>query len=125
MRKFNLKSLFKKQSSPDFQYSRLEYVSSIAELPKELGDSIFIVKRGKIDRWVVFKCPNNCGNRVEVNLMKNQYPFWRLKVKGNKVTLSPSIIVEGCNAHFWLTESRVEWFKFENKDYYERANDKH
>jgi hypothetical protein len=107
------KGWFKKQSVSSIHFDKVEFVSSLTEVPKELNSTaIYIVQSGKNRKWVVFKCPDNCGNRVEVNLMKSKKPFWKLKIKRNKISLSPSVIVKGCNSHFWLIDNEVHWSGF-------------
>jgi hypothetical protein len=110
---FNFRNWFKKED-PAFKYGAPVYISSLAELPEELGTSIFVIGNKKKNKWVVFKCPDNCGRRVEVNLMKTKTPNWSAKIKRKKISLSPSIIVKDCNAHFWLVESKIFWARFDD-----------
>lgn len=109
-----VKNIFKrwasKKSKPDF--GRIEFVESLADVPLNPGVSIFIVSDGSKNKWVVFECPNKCGKRIEVNLMRSRYPYWTLKIKRKKISLYPSVVVQGCGAHFWLTESKVIEAKF-------------
>jgi hypothetical protein len=105
----------KKREPTGHRYSDIKYISSFGDAPKELGNTIFIVKNGDKKKWAIFSCPDNCGRRVEVNLMKSKIPFWHLKIKRGKVTLYPSIVVKGCNAHFWLVDNKINW-SFTNID---------
>jgi hypothetical protein len=109
MKKINFRNWFKKPSIKAPEYDKIQYVSSISDVPKKLDKTIFIVRSGDRYKWAVFKCPDNCGNRVEVNLMESKYPFWRLEIKRKKVTLEPSVIVESCHSHFCLINSKVVW----------------
>lgn len=104
---------FNKEDKPD--YSEIVFVNSLADVPKKPEMKIYIVTDGIKNKWVVFRCPDNCGRRVEASLMKSTYPNWNLKIKKKKVSLSPSVVVNGCNAHFWLTNSKIYWAKFENE----------
>jgi len=99
------KIIFSKKLNP------IKIVDSLSDIPTELYSDIYIVQNEKINKWVVFKCPNDCGRRVEVNLMGSKYPRWSLKIKNFKATIYPSIIVEGCNAHFWIEENKIFWAK--------------
>ena len=105
------KTWFKKRKPSGFRYKKIQFISSLADAPKDLGSTIFIVKNGGNEKWVVFKCPDNCGNRVEVNLMKSKNPHWSLQMRRKKISLSPSVAVKGCNSHFWLIDSQVDWAK--------------
>lgn len=109
--KFNffdyIKSLFRENKGYPIVFQSIIFVSSLSDVPAETQKDIYIVRSGDIDKWVVFKCPNNCGRRVEVNLMKTRYPMWRLTLKKKKVSLYPSVIVQGCNAHFWLNNNGI------------------
>jgi hypothetical protein len=100
---------FKKRSSNRIRFSEIKFVTSIADVPKKPGLTIYIVQKEKTNKWVVFKCPDDCGNRIEVNLMKSRIPFWNLVIKRKKITLSPSVVVESCHSHFWLVNNEVEW----------------
>ncbi len=107
----NLIKLFKglfKRSEPSY-YTRVKIVSSLLDVPVNMSSYIFIVRNGDKDKWVVFQCPDNCGRRVEVNLMKSRYPYWQLKTKKGKISLRPSVVVEGCGAHFWVYNNNIEW----------------
>lgn len=93
-----------------FEYKSLVYVSSMSEIPNEkLGDKIYIIERGNINRWLVFDCPRGHNKRIEVNLMKSHYPFWKAQIYKGKISLSPSVAVDdgNCDCHFWLEDNVV------------------
>lgn len=112
-----LKNIFKKwfRKSGKPNYDSIQYVESLADVPKNTGTVIFIVTDGSKNKWIVFQCPNKCGRRVEVNLMRSKFPYWTLEIRKKKISLHPSVVVQGCGAHFWLTDSKV----IEAKFYYE------
>lgn len=114
------KDLFWKRDKGYFQKVRI--VSSLVDIPEKLGTTIFIVRNSDTDKWAVFKCPDNCGRRIEVNLMKIRWPTWKLQLKKNKVSLSPSVVVEGCGAHFWVQDSDIFWARFEGEEPYSRKS---
>ena len=101
----------------NFKYKKLKVVSSFSDVPEKIGEDIYVIKSGEFYKWVMFMCPNHCGERIDVNLMKARDPRWELKIKKDKVTLYPSVVVETCGAHFWLYKSEVEWayFTYEKK----------
>jgi len=90
-------------------YNKTVFVNSLSDVPRNPQTDIYIVKNNDKQKWVVFACPNKCGKRIEVNLMQSRQPFWLLKMKKKKVSLSPSIVVTDCGAHFWLRNNNVEW----------------
>ena len=113
-----IKRLFADSSGYAFKYKNIHIVASLSDVPNDTEDDIYIVQSGKTRKWVVFRCPNNCGHRVEVNLMKVRYPFWRLTLDRKKVSLYPSVVVNDCDAHFWLRNNGVLWATFDHEDFY-------
>jgi hypothetical protein len=103
--------LFGWSEPPD--YTKLLFVDSLSEVPKYTGKDIYIVGNSK-KKWIVFQCPNKCGRRIEVNLMRSKYPYWTLSVKRKKVSLWPSVVVD-CGAHFYLTRSKVIEARFRDE----------
>lgn len=99
------KQWFSKKDKPTFK--NVVYVQSLADVPQKTESDIFVVSESGINKWVVFQCPNKCGKRVEVNLMRSRYPYWTVKIRKKKVSLYPSVVVQDCGAHFWLTDSKV------------------
>jgi hypothetical protein len=91
------------------KYSGLIYLDTFDNLPATLKNSVYIIGTTMKPKWVVFNCPDKCGHRVEVNLMKSKVPFWIAKITRNKVSLQPSIVVNSCHSHFYLVDNRVEW----------------
>lgn len=108
-----IKRLFSKKKN-DRTYSGVRYVQALSQVPQDTGNDIYIVGSGGSYKWAVFKCPNSCGKRVEVNLMQSRYPRWQLKVRRNHVSLYPSVVVTDCGAHFWLENNDVEWARFKD-----------
>lgn len=104
-----IKNLFKRNEGYSKEYSKIIFVESFSSIPADTGDDIYVVRNANNYKWAVFMCPNNCGHRVEVNLMKARYPRWRLTIKKKKASLYPSIVVKNCGAHFWLVENGVLW----------------
>ncbi len=113
MKYFNwFKKKGKWSTKNNYKYKKLIIVSSFGDVPEKTGEDIYIVRSGKFDKWAIFMCPNNCGERVDVNLMKARDPRWELEVKKGKASLYPSVVVETCGAHFWLHKSEAEWAFF-------------
>lgn len=75
---------------------------------KQPGDMI-LVERG-VERLLVFRCPDGCGDTVPVNLDPRAGPPWRLYRRRGRNTLFPSVWrLEGCRAHFILWNDRIYW----------------
>lgn len=102
-------NLFLWKKPPAAPNSKVVWVDSFSKVPKDTGTKIFVVGTTENKKWVVFMCPNGCGRRVEVNLMRSRNPNWKVTLKSNKLSLWPSIIVDECGAHFWLEKNRIVW----------------
>lgn len=86
-------------------------VERLSEAAPHLGHpgDMVLVSRG-VDRLLVFKCPDGCGETVPVNLDPRAGPAWRLYTKSGSSTLYPSVWrTEGCRAHFILWDDRIYW----------------
>jgi hypothetical protein len=83
----------------------------VEESPEDLKAwTIYIVKDGDEPDSLIFKCPCGCESRVELNLLTDCRPQWTFKVKGKKISISPSVwATRGCRSHFWIREGRVQW----------------
>ena len=110
---------FKKKSKvgDNQKFNKLIIVSSISEVPEDTKDNIYVVLAGNYYKWVILMCPDRCGQRIEINLMKVREPRWRIHIKRKKVSIYPSVHVNTCGAHFWLIRNEVEWALFENEIY--------
>lgn len=93
------------------RYKETRWIPSRDELPQNLGTDIFVVEKCGKPVWVIMKCPCGCGDRIEVNLMRSKRPCWRLKRKGNAISLFPSLWVsrDKCGSHFFLIRNTVRW----------------
>jgi hypothetical protein len=107
MKKFFSK--FWRRLKSTHQYSGIKFVGSLPEVPAEVGNDIYIIESFNTAKWVVFNCPCSRGHKLTVNLMKSSYPRWTLRLSGNKVSLSPSVVVTDhpCRSHFWLKSNHV------------------
>ena len=96
-------------------YKNILTVGSMDDVPQAISRDIYLVCRGGTYRWIVLQCPCLCGRRIEVNLMRSRYPYWRLRRHGDSISLSPSLWMseETCGSHFWLKRNRVVWAEFE------------
>lgn len=55
-------------------------------------------------------CRCGCGERIELNLLKQARPYWSVKTHGNgNVSLVPSVCRQkGCRSHLFLRHGRIE-----------------
>lgn len=94
------------------RYGKVVVVDSMSAVPERLGGTIYIVRRGGIDRRAAFECPCRCGRKIDVNLMPgSQQSSWSVTIDGTKVTLHPSVWLRSdpCQSHFFIRGSRVIW----------------
>jgi Family of unknown function (DUF6527) len=85
------------------------YHSEAAERVRTPGDCV-IVERGGVQRQLVMKCPDGCGEIISVNLDRRSGPAWRLYYRRGKWSLFPSIDKpSGCESHFILAHGRIIW----------------
>jgi Family of unknown function (DUF6527) len=83
--------------------------SEAVELLKEPGDCA-IVERGGVQRLLVMKCPDGCGEIISVNLDRRSGPAWRLYPRRGVWSLYPSIDKpSGCESHFILSHGKIIW----------------
>ena len=102
------------RSRNDHRFSNTKFISSRSDLPDSVGPhDLYVVGTKSNPKWIVMKCPCNQGHVIDVCLMRNIHPHWRLRLGRNLVaTLSPSVWVKnGCRSHFWLVRNRVRWVR--------------
>lgn len=56
-------------------------------------------------------CPCGCGAVIELMLLQNVKPHWKLTVDHlNRPTLFPSVWRStGCKSHFWVRQGKIHW----------------
>lgn len=81
------------------------------EVPESVGPHTIIAVGEGVHLWyAVFACPCGCGELVQLSLLPDERPRWRLTVDGTVPTLSPSIWRRrGCRSHFFLRNGLVLW----------------
>ena len=81
-------------------------------LPKRLPLRSLVLLRDGEEEWCIgMRCPCGCGQRLEIPLIPEATPNWKLRVEdGGSPTLSPSIwLKDGCRSHFFIRCGKVEW----------------
>ena len=87
-------------------------VATVEELPAEIGDgALYILGEAETAWSIAFRCPCGCHALIQLNLLEDASPSWRLSREAQgSVTLSPSIWRQvGCRSHFYVRHSRVVW----------------
>jgi hypothetical protein len=93
-------------------YNEPRIVESFSDVPARFEkEELYIVQKAGKRKWLLLMCPNNCGKRLELNLMKSKQPYWKITIQKNKISVYPSIIAESCGAHFWIKQSEIVWAK--------------
>lgn len=102
-----LRGLFSPRPSIPRQYE-LVYAD---EVPETVAPhTVVAVGEGGHLWYAVFACPCGCGELVQLSLLPDERPRWRLTVDGTVPTLSPSIWRRrGCRSHFFLQDGVVVW----------------
>ncbi|MEM1155618.1 MAG: DUF6527 family protein [Pseudomonadota bacterium] len=80
--------------------------------PQKLPWRNLVLAREENEDWAVaFRCPCGCGKRLELLLIEEAEPNWKISVsKSQNPTLHPSVWLKGgCRSHFWLRDGRVIW----------------
>ena len=81
-------------------------------LPKKLPRRNLVLLRDAGEDWCIgMRCPCGCGQRIELALVPEVKPCWKLRMEPNATpTLTPSIwLKDGCRAHFFVRNGRVDW----------------
>ena len=82
--------------------------------PKVLKSRNLYLAQEDGENWAVaFKCPCGCGDRLELQLIAELVPHWKL-LSGDErhPTIHPSIWrSDGCKSHFWIKSGSVHWCK--------------
>jgi hypothetical protein len=81
-------------------------------LPRHLPRRALVLARDDDEDWCVgMRCPCGCGEVIELLLVPEAKPHWKLTVDTQGwPTLSPSVWRQkGCRSHFWLRGGQVCW----------------
>lgn len=81
-------------------------------LPRNLKRrTLYIVEEDGYEEQAAMKCPCGCGQTLQMNLLTDERPCWRVTRHPNgTVTLHPSVWRQkDCGSHFWFRKGRVEW----------------
>ena len=84
----------------------------VEDVPRVLmPGSAYLVGEGE-HRWsAAFRCPCGCRETIELNLVPEMRPRWRVTVEDDRtVAIEPSVWRQvGCRSHFTLIRGRIRW----------------
>jgi hypothetical protein len=86
--------------------------SRIADAPDRPAKNVpYIVGEGGYDWSAVMLCPGGCGKILEMNLLPDATPVWRVTEHSDgSASLHPSVWLKtGYKCHFVLQQGRVNW----------------
>lgn len=80
---------------------KIEYVDF---MPEKKEDGILYVSH--MFELAIHKCPCGCGTQAVTPFGANG---WELSRFEGLITLSPSLLNNGCGSHYWIRENQVVW----------------
>lgn len=81
-------------------------------LPKDMPIRSVVVAQPDGEDWFVgMRCPCGCGTSIELSLLPDIRPRWRLEIDTRgRPTLKPSVwLQKGCRSHFWICGGHIDW----------------
>src|ERR1700730_11091489 len=84
----------------------------VDELPDHPETGVLYLLGMKQEPWAVsFVCPCGCGSLIELNLLPDARPCWKVEEHWDStISLTPSVArMTGCRSHFWIRRGLVEW----------------
>ena len=93
--------------------SRVVMVESMTAIPAQIGADLYLVRHGDFDKRAVLDCPCGCKRRIDLNLVRTQYPLWSAQLHRGAISLVPSIwlTTDACRSHFFIKRNKIEWVK--------------
>jgi hypothetical protein len=94
-----------------FKVSRIVLVDSMTRIPASIGADVYLVRQGNFDKRLVLDCPCGCKRRIDLNMVRTQYPYWSATLAKNAISLKPSIWLteDPCQSHFLIKSNRIKW----------------
>lgn len=84
----------------------------LEELPERLEAGVVYVLGEGAHKWfVALLCPCGCGATVQVSLLPDAVPTWKLiEHPDQTISLHPSVWGRvGCRSHFFLRRGQIQW----------------
>ncbi len=96
-------------------YKKYYLFSSVDEIPEEIRENmLYHIGEGKFKWLLVFKCPCGCKDVIQLNLLPEARPGWRVKFHDDgDVSVYPSVNRQiNCKSHFNITKNSVRWWEW-------------
>ena len=80
--------------------------------PEDMAQGwVYVVGGRDYQKWAYFFCPTASSEIIQLSLMPNRRPRWRVNIDWLKrPTIHPSVRqLEGSYAHFWLRKGTIDW----------------
>lgn len=87
-------------------------IADMDATPQSLPRRDLLLLQADGEDWAIaMSCPCGCGQRVELPLIREATPRWRLEHSdGHSPSLFPSVwLREGCRAHYHVRGGKVVW----------------
>ncbi len=93
------------------RFARVIVTQSGAELSVRPGPAdVVLIQGGTRDKWLEFACPNRCGTMIRLNLSAARESHWSVdRHEDGTISVHPSVIHDGCGAHFIVRRSQITW----------------
>ena len=88
------------------KFERVEFVEYMPD-PTEYEWGVLYVSM--LFGLAICQCPCGCGEPCVCPLKPNDPNGWDFFERNGKVTLSPSILQDVCNAHFFIRDNKIIW----------------
>lgn len=95
-------------------YKKYYNYESIEDIPDNVKPNIIYHVGENNFKWlVVLKCPCGCGDTLQLNLLNDSSPCWRVKFHfDGDVSIYPSVNrIINCRSHFNITKNSVRWWE--------------
>jgi hypothetical protein len=96
-------------------YRKYYSYSSVDEIPEEVQENVMYHVGEEEFKWLlIFRCPCGCREIIQLNLLKEARPVWRVKIHNDgDVSLYPSVNRQvNCKSHFNITRNSVRWWEW-------------
>ena len=94
-------------------YKRYYTYISVEDLPDTVKPNVIYHVGENNFKWLaVLKCPCGCGDTLQLNLLTNTSPRWRVKFHADgDISIYPSVNrIINCRSHFNITKNSVRWW---------------
>ena len=86
-----------------------EYIDDMPDEKKIRNNTVYIIGENTYYWLAAFRCPCGCNDIIQLNLLNDSFPSWRITSRRNsRISILPSIErTVGCRNHFTLTKGLI------------------